>query len=377
MRGVSAVFATYFGYVGIFSAYLSLFFAAQGFTVPQIAALVSITSMVRMFGPLLWGWWADHSNQPAKLLRLGVCGMLASVLFMPFATSFWGYALIIFCLFFGSSAVAPIAESLALQVSHGDTGTYGRIRIWGSAAFGLSVIVMGPILDWAGVKTLPWWMIAACTVLVIVPFRYNSAPIAKHAAQSAPIMKIVLRPEVILFFLSAFLMLIAHSALYTLYSLHLERMGFSKTLIGTLWVTAVIAEIFLFYFQKTLFDRFDARTLLLFSFGVATVRFLLIGMAGSNLLLLFVAQPFHAITFAVHHTASLNLLGGWFKGATQMRAQALYIVIAYGFGGTLGGLFLAQVWERVSPAAVFYCAAVAALLGALAVIGSNKLQSSH
>jgi hypothetical protein len=55
------------------------------------------------------------------------------------------------------------------------------------------------------------------------------------------------------------------------------------------------------------------------------------------------------------------------------RAQALNIIISYGFGGTLGGLILAKVWEVWTPNAVFSAAAFAAALGLVAMAMSSQL----
>ena len=366
---VAAIFASYFCYVGVFSPYLSLFFSSKGFSVAQIGFLIALTSAVRMFGPLVWAWWSDRIARPNLLLRVSTALMLLCLLSLPFLSSVSGYAIAIFCLFLASSAVGPISEALALQVSNGDTGRYGRVRLWGSTGFVVGVMALGPLLDLTGVNTLPWWMIASGVVVAVIPWFFSDAPSQKRtAAPVASIVSIFKRPVVILFFTSAFFMIFAHAALYTFYSLQLERLGFSKTHIGMFWSVGVIAEIALFYFQHMLFSRYSLLHLLLFSFACAVIRFALIGVAEASVVLLVLAQLLHAVTFAVHHSASVGLIRQWFAPNQLVRAQALYIVIAYGFGGTLGGLVLAQVWERFSSTAVFFAAALAAASGAAIVV---------
>ncbi len=44
----------------------------------------------------------------------------------------------------------------------------------------------------------------------------------------------------------------------------------------------------------------------------------------------------------------------------------MYITLAYGLGGALGGLVVSGLWVRFSPAVAFYGAAAAALAGLLA-----------
>ena len=371
---VAAVLASYFCYVGVFSPYLSLYFLSKGFSVAQIGFLIALTSAVRMFGPLVWAWWSDRIARPNLLLRLSTALMLVSLLSLPFLSSVSAYAIAIVCVFLASSAVGPISEALTLQVSKGDPGRYGRVRLWGSTGFVVGVMALGPMLDFTGVQTLPWWMIAAGVVVAVIPWLFKDGPAqAKSLKPAMRIASVLMQPAVALFFASAFFMIFAHAALYTFYSLHLERLGFSKTHIGVFWSVGVLAEIALFYFQHILFNRFRLLHLLLFSFACAVIRMVLIGFAEASIVLLILAQLLHAVTFAVHHSASVGLLAQWFAPNQLVRAQAVYIVVAYGFGGTLGGLALAQVWERFSSAAVFFAAAAAAAVGAAMTVCLIKI----
>jgi PPP family 3-phenylpropionic acid transporter len=54
----------------------------------------------------------------------------------------------------------------------------------------------------------------------------------------------------------------------------------------------------------------------------------------------------------------------WFGGALQARGQALFMSIAYGIGGTVGGLFMSWCWETLGPQSVYGAAAGLALLAA-------------
>src|SRR5690606_36711348 len=139
------------------------------------------------------------------------------------------------------------------------------------------------------------------------------------------------------FFIANFLMLFAHAALYVLFSLYLQRHGYSNAAIGFFWAISVFAEIALFRWQSVLFRRFTAAGLFAFSIGVAALRFGLVGASAGGLLLVLVSQLLHAVTFGLHHSASMALLHGWFGPAQQGRAQALYVTVGYGCGGTLGG----------------------------------------
>jgi MFS transporter, PPP family, 3-phenylpropionic acid transporter len=373
-RPVAALFCGYFFYVGIFSPYLSLYFSAQKFAVSEIAFLLSLSSVLRIIGPYVWGQLADRSQRPERLVQWAAFLMIPLTAALNYGTLFGdaslNYAIILVLLFFVSSAFGPIGESLAVSVAGDDQGRYGRLRSFGSIGYIIAVIAMGPILDFVGILSLPWWLLSASVILFCIAL---SLPRSSSTAlsQIEPIVAVLRRPAVIAFFVSAFLMVFAHFSLYTFYSLHLEKMGFTKTEIGLLWGAGVVAEILLFYVQHLFFKRYSLQHLALFSFAVAFIRFALIGGVGASTMALVFIQLLHAITFALHHSASVALLRTWFVPAQQARAQALYIVIAYGLGGTLGSLVLALLWEKISPAAVFYGAALASLLGFAFMYYSN------
>lgn len=282
------------------------------------------------------------------------------------------YAAAMILIFFVSSAFGPISESFAMRASAGNSGTYSRLRVFGSIGFLVGVLATGPILDRFGVLSLPWWMAGAIAILIGVCWRIPQWGSASHT--DSPALSYLMRePAVVLFFVSGFLMVFSHISLYTFYSLYLEQLGFSKTIIGLLWSTAVLAEIILFYFQGALTAKFSAQRVLLFCFVVAIVRFALISQVGSHLVLLALAQVLHAVTFALHHSASMAVIHERFAPNQWARAQALNIIVSYGFGGTLGGLLLAKVWEVWAPHAVFTAAVFTATLGLMAMALSSKL----
>jgi PPP family 3-phenylpropionic acid transporter len=180
------------------------------------------------------------------------------------------------------------------------------------------------------------------------------------------------RREVLAFLLSAFLMIAAHAALYVFYSLHLAQIGYSKGLIGWMWSLGVVAEIVFFYYQAPLFRRFGVAVIMVASLVLAVVRFAMIGWLAHSLVALLIAQILHAATFGAHHSASIATLQRWFSGPLLARGQAIYTSVAYGLGGTLGGIILGVFWDKFGPQSVYLVAALLALAGAVCSILSYR-----
>jgi MFS transporter, PPP family, 3-phenylpropionic acid transporter len=362
---LGALLCAYFAFIGTHSPYLSLYFAAQGLEVAQIGILMTIPQVLRIVAPPFWGWMADRMARPVDLVRATLTVLVLACIGFFFIKGFYPWLALFTLMFFFSAAVGPITEALLLREVAGDTHGFGRIRVWGSIGFVIAVAIVGLLLDRFGLALLPWCMLFFALLTLSSALKMRSGALQLRERSRLSIGHILRRPGVLWFFASAFWMIFAHAALYTLYSLYLERLGISKSLIGLLWSIGVLAEIALFWWQRHLFARFTLAQLLGGSFVLAVLRFALIALAGPSLLLLGLAQLLHAATFAVHHSASMKYLHSTFEDAGVSRGMALYSTVAYGLGATAGGFFHAWLWEARGPVAIFWAASIACCIGAL------------
>lgn len=372
--GSRALFLTYFAYVGVMGPYLGLWLESRGWTIVQIGLLLSVPPWLRIVAPPFWGWLADRTGRPVAWLRLSAILSLALVLLLPSAQRLPELIILLVALGFLSSAQGPIGESLALAQSGGDPGRYGRIRLWGSVGYIVAVTAAGWGLDRLGVGAVPWMMAAGLLGFVVVVLLMRDAPVGRAAPAAQHALGQRLRePAVIAFLVSAFLMVCAHGALYAFWSLYLERQGYSRSAIGLIWALGVLAEIALFAGQRAVFARFDALQLLQVSFLVCALRFAIVGGSTSlSLAWVVVTQLMHAVTFGLHHSASMAVLHRWFEPHQQARAQAAFIVAGYGLGGGLGGSLAGWLWSSFSPGVAFLGCAAMALAGWLAVTVATR-----
>lgn len=370
-------FLAYYGYVGVFSPYASLFFAQRGLSAAQIGVLMSLMSVMRIFGPNLWGWVADRSHARVTVLRITAVAALALFSGMFFSRSFAAFFLVMAAINFFTAAQGPLSEALMLTEMRGDLTHYGKLRLWGSVGFIAAVTGAGELLDRFGMDWLPAIAFGLLLLVVAASWRLRETAPVHCADPVRSVGSVLRRPEVLAFFMSTFLMVAAHSALYVFYSLYLARLGYSKSLIGVMWSLGVLAEIMFFYFQAPIFRRFGIKQLMLAALMIAVVRFLLIGFYADSVLILVFAQVLHAATFGAHHSAAIATLQRWFSGRLQARGQALYTSISYGLGGSFGGLTLSLIWEQGGPSRVFFTAAFFALGATIAAALSWHWQAHH
>ncbi len=157
---------------------------------------------------------------------------------------------------------------------------------------------------------------------------------------------------------------LAHGALYAFLSLHLEREGYSGTLIGVLWTLGVLAEILVFLYLPQLFRRFSLSSVLAASLGCGVLRFLALGWGASELWIVLLAQLLHAATFGAFHAAAVAAVHRVFPEHAQARGQTLFSSIAYGAGAAVGMVISGWAWEAGGAGLAFSLSALAALAGA-------------
>jgi PPP family 3-phenylpropionic acid transporter len=367
---LGALFAAYFGLVGVVAPYMPLYFQARGLNAFEIGVLIALGQVMRVIGPNLWGYLADRATRRTSILRSTAVALLASfcLLFVPGGFAFVFGVMLLVNLF--QTAQMPIAEALAsasMRGRHDATVRYGRLRLWGSAGFITVVMAAGPLFDRTGIDSALWLVAALAALMVWAAWRVRDEPSHEQAHERVSVRRRLREASVRWFLLSAALMVFAHGALYSYLSIYLAELGYSKTAIGTFWVLSVVLEIAFFFTQGRWFARFGLYPLLQASFLVAAVRFLLIAEMATLWWVLAFAQILHSVTFAVHHSASVLMIQRWFPGRAAARGQAVYISAAYGVGGTAGTLTAAYAWTLGGPVWSFGSGSVAALLGAWAI----------
>ena len=374
---LSGFYFAYFALLGGVAPFLSLYFESLGFSPARIGELVAIPMLMRCIAPNLWGWLGDATGQRLLIVRVGA--LLTAVFFAGIflRQDYWWLAAIMALHSFFWHAVLPQFEAITLAHLGSQSARYSQLRLWGSVGFILTVVLLGLLLQRAGMAVYPMAMfgimllIAVCSSLVPQPPRQP----ASAAVAGDGFLRRLRQPGVPAFFVAVALMQLSHGPYYTFLSIHLEALGYGRGLIGLLWALGVLAEIVLFMFMHRLLAWISLRQLLVVSFALAALRWLLLGTLAEEMLVLLFAQLLHAATFGAFHVASIHLVQQRFGERYQGQGQALYATLA-GIGGALGALCSGYAWAGMGPTLTFAAAALAAFVGMLLLLLRLHDQSS-
>jgi PPP family 3-phenylpropionic acid transporter len=240
------------------------------------------------------------------------------------------------------------------------------VRLWGSIGFIASVAALGPVLDQFGVASILPVLLLLMLGIFIVSLLIPESACSVPQSNLEPLLDLFRRPEVVVFLLSCFLMQASHAPYYTFFTIYLGDHGYSNTVIGLLWALGVLCEVGVFLLMPRLEFHIGIRTLLVASFGIAALRWVLIALFPHNLPLLLAAQSLHAVTFGAYHASAVHLVHKFFRGRHQHRGQALYSSVSFGMGGAVGSFYSGYSWMWFGPTQTFMIAAVLAAIAGVA-----------
>jgi len=360
----------YFATIGIIMPYWSLYLNHIGFSAKEIGQLMAIFLFTKMLAPNIWAAIADQVAQQRGsslgILKFATFATVVVYAFMLVADGFWPVAAVMFgyCVFWNAS----LPQLEAATLNHlSDKRQYGRVRLWGSIGFIVTVAGVGALMDYTGPASI---LPAGGVALVVLFFAsllmrgdaklrpnaesstFDDEP-AHDASDSDISLAKLLTWRVIVLLMLCLLMQLSHAPLQTFMSLYLSDYGYSNWQIGLLWTTGVVFEIVVFIFAYRILGRFRLSSLLSFTFLVAAVRWVLVASLPDVPVIVFITQAMHAITFGLYHAVMIQLIDRFFKGPYQIRGQALYSSLTYGLGGAIGSFVSGYIWADIGKQELF------------------------
>lgn len=365
---LSSFYFFYFALLGSAAPFLGLYFDHLEFSAERIGELVAIPMLMRCLAPNLWGWLGDVTGQRLAIVRIGALCTLLSFGLIFFGKSYAWLALVMALHAFFWHAVLPQFEVITLAHLRDQASRYSQIRLWGSIGFIAAVVGLGALFERL---TLDIYPVAVMVVMAGIAMASVWVPNAMpeqrpDLAEQDGFLRQLCRPGVLAFFVCVGLMQVSHGPYYTFFSIHLEALGYSRGTIGLLWALGVVAEILLFLVMAALMARFSLRQVLMASFVLAAIRWLLLGTLADHLSVLLIAQLMHAATFGSFHVAAIHFVQRSFGHRQQGQGQALYATLA-GVGGALGALYSGYSWASLGPFWTFAIASLAALAAAVII----------
>ena len=368
---LSGFYFFWFATLGAMLPYWGLYLQKHGFAPSTIGLAFGVMMASKLIAPTIWGWLADRRGSRIGLIRLAALTALLVFLVLTQVHIAWALILLMGIYGFFWNASLPQFEAITFNHLGEDEYRYGRIRLWGSLGFIISVVSLGPILDRQGIEPLPIWIALGLSGILIASLLAPERRVGQRKEESVEgLMAVMKKPEVFSLMLVCFLSQLSHGPYYTFFSIYMEEFGYSRMMIGWLWALGVIAEVGVFLFMQRLLSGLGPRNLMLLALAATAIRWVLLALLVEYLPALLFAQLLHMASFGIYHAVAVNLIHRMFRGKLQGRGQALYSSLSFGAGGGLGAWLGGSLWEVWPPQAVFLASAAVALLAfVIALLG--------
>jgi PPP family 3-phenylpropionic acid transporter len=318
---ISAFYFFYFAAVGVYVIFMPSILKLNSFSSFDIGIIFAAAPFSRFVAPF---FFIKHFKLNQHIFKISlIITQISGILIVLFLDSFWILFFLMIVLGFFWSTILPFIENLSLQFI--DKKDYGKVRLFGSLGF-IAVALGNSYIGLQWSKALYIFSISLTVFFGFLLLNYIQNNNFDSKKQSFSISHIH-------FWIAIFLTQVSFGAFYNFFTIYETQAGISLDIVSYLWSFGVIAEVFMFGFQKFII-KFQLSNLISFSILITSIRWLLYFLFPTNLTILFIASSFHAFSFALLHTASIAYINENYKN--KALAQQFYVGIAFGLGALVG-----------------------------------------
>jgi PPP family 3-phenylpropionic acid transporter len=341
-----------------------------------IAAAAPAMSVV---APSAFGALADALRLRGGLLQIACAGALAAIGALAVVAAFgWplGFGLLLsvalaFALF--RSPMGFVADLVAIELASTAGTTYGRLRLWGSVGFIVTVPIATRWLDPSAPAPFPLVMSAIVLGALLASLRLPRRSHLPHAPRrtDAPARAPAGFDRNFLLFLAAvFLGQCGHAAYDLCFSFRLLELRVSPSTFWVAWDIGTASEVVVMAFSASIFRAFQTSTLFAFALGAASLRWCALAVVKSPAVLLAL-QPLHALSFGLAWLASVGYAARRVPSDSLGTAQGTFAT-ATGAGAALGMVLWGSIHQRAGASAVFAGAACFSAAACACAVGLHR-----
>eukprot|EP00301_Raphidiophrys_heterophryoidea_P016325 c25888_g1_i1.p1 GENE.c25888_g1_i1~~c25888_g1_i1.p1 ORF type:complete len:461 (-),score=90.13 c25888_g1_i1:39-1421(-) len=388
------------------SRFLPLFFANFGCSDSEIGALMSITSLTRVFFTPLWTWFADtHSSRRRVLLWLCITTLILfplNPLVGLVSTPQHQASGLVFGLFMVlrvvnsslATAQGPLMDALTLESLGAHKEMFGKQRSWGTIGWGIAYLLLGVSTDAFGISWMFIQYVVAGVLLILVIKTSDLGKPAKiqnptnlgecddtkvtEERKKSPMSAVLRVPFANLNNFSFFLLTFGWGAGMALLENFLflfltKNFHLSNTMCGLAVTVSILPEIPILNFAELFLRRMGPFMMIVVAQLCFVVRVFAYSTITTPWLVIFF-ELFHGVTFGLHHSAVVHIIAQLGPESMIASLQGLYSMVTFGLGSSVSVIVGGVLIDKYGDRAVFcgYAAMVLGLTSFYFVVGCLK-----
>ena len=266
----------------------------------------------------------------------------------------------------------PLLEAVALDHSNQSGTQYGRIRILGSMGFIATALLGGRLFEWGPIY--PFVSAYFLCSLLCIPFFLTLKQSSEDQSEHHEAISFKLNRKQYLFLAVALLRSLSHTPLMLFFSIFMrEELGIAFRWIGFYWLIAVVAEIALFYFYRSIFQRKHCFLVMGISLAATVVRLFLMSQVQTPVHVIFI-QLLHAFTFAAFYLASIDYVEHLFPGEEKTMGLSLLTSVSLGLSVLIGMSLCGMMEPTLGIRGLFIAGSVIPLAGLALLLQLRKME---
>lgn len=348
-----AVYALYYAALACLVPFMTLYYQQKGLSGAQIGVLAGIIPLITLASSPFWGGIADATRRHRAVLLLTIAGLWASVLLLYRVSGFPAMlaAVVLYAVFVGP--IAPLVDNAVLSILGERRAEYGRVRVWGAVGWGGAALLLGPVLQRAGLGWAFYGFLAFMAGCFVVAARLPmAAGEMARTAYRAGLGRLLAQRRFLLLLFVALIYGISLGVLLSYQFLYLEQLGASRTLMSLTLTAATLSEVPFWFLSAPLMARFGVNKLIAFGVAVAVVRLFALALMGAPWLALPISL-LHGPSFAVLWAAGVADADTAAPAGLGATAQGLFSAALNGLGSALGGFIGGPAAEVIGFARLF------------------------
>ncbi len=324
----------YFSLVGVYVIFMPQVLLSFGYSKTEVGIVYFAAPFMRFLLPFIFKYFVPLTE---RIYTYSLWGMLLSgLLFIGTVEHFWLY-LFINLLFGASMGISlPFVETLAL--GYLSKKEYGKIRLWGSIGFILIALWLGKMLS-TPYEAL--YYLAGMALLTLLFGGLLLRFVRLRTSEESEDGSAFSLQRFAAFWGSIFLMQVAFGGFYNFFTIYELDHGVSLEMTSWMWTFGVVCEIFMLFFQGRFLQK-NLLSILKFATLITVLRWLLLYLYAESIVITFLAQSLHAVSFALYHSAMISYVFSLYK--EKRLAQQFVLGIGFGLGGSLGSLLSGKIY---------------------------------
>lgn len=348
----------------IIISFLPLYLKYKGFTGSEIGWVLAIGPLASIFSQPFWGYMSDKYKTVKKILLILIIGLLLTSIIFFQMNSLVAVMIMGGILFFFSTPIGALGDSLAQRRADDLGVTFGSIKMWGSLGFAASTLVVGELLTKIGIENMMWPYLIFGIIALLVIFKLTDAKVDTEPIQLNDIT-ILIKNKPFLYFLALTLFItITHRANDSFMGIYITELGGGESLVGLAWFVGVLSEAVIFAFAGFWFKKYHTLIFMIVAGILYTVRWFLFANITDPMHIIYL-QFLHGLTFAIFYTAAFEYVTRIIPKLLQSTGHLVFYSVFFGVSGIIGSLIGGAIIDFYSGSMLYVVLGFTSLFGTI------------